>query len=292
MSDNPENDNPNFEWKKNKSDPNTKNSRRIDEEKLQKSKQKLDKHVVSQNNFSVDGIRKIRKKIKDVFDEDDEEDENDNFQFIPNALNPINNSLYNALDEEEKKTLAQQRKFQLDMNLQDKAVKLGALQNAEIITKQTTQKPINKTLAAQTMNQISANPQEIVKKTLNKEVVAKLKLQNKPGGMLSVKQLNDFCMGVKRIQAVGGSKKAVQGLRIEQVKKAGKARTSDKKIAQMLEEKNKNSAIKNTFKKIWKKSGRDTQKKKNPLTKNSSRSAQKKFNKLLAEQTMMKQLGK
>lgn len=290
MSDSSDTDNPNIEWKKNKSTPNTKNSRRIDEEKLQQSQQKLDKHKIVQNNFT-EGLRKIRKNIKDVYDDEDE-DEDEYFQFVPNALNPDSNPLYNALDEEEKKILAQQKKSQLDMRLQDKAVKLGALQNAEIITKQTTQKSIHKAFAAKMMNQISANPQEIVQKTLNKEVVAKFKLKNKPGGMLSVKQLNDFCMGVKRIQAVGGSKNAVQGLRIEQVKKAGKTRTSDKKIAHMLEEKNKKSALKSALKKIWKKSGRDTQKKKKPLVKNSSRSAQKKFNKLLTEQTMMKQLGK
>ena len=120
--------NPNIEWKKPGFGSSEKLSLKVNTKEAvlydAKKKNGLQKSNPLTPADLPAGLKKIRKKIKDVFDED-EEDENDSV-FVPSQSLQEANSLFNALNEDEKRIFKQQQTLH-QIKMQNDAGKLEAL---------------------------------------------------------------------------------------------------------------------------------------------------------------------
>lgn len=280
-------ENPNIEWKKKKTEPNQRNSRRIDENKLQKSQEKSAPRELKK--ISPPPLpNKIRKNIKDAFD-DEEDDENNDFQFIPNLSNPQNNSLYNALDDDEKKKLRAREKTCENIKLQNDAVKLKALHDTEVLAQQSGNLRLSRKTKVQTMNGVSANPKDIIQRAAQSDIIKKIHLKRRRGSPVKLEEIRKFCVGVKRLQTAAQDKRIIESMTVSQVLEAGKVKTSDKKITRIVEKHKKKSSFTRALRKIFAKSGRKKLKSKKP---SPSLRAQKNFNKIIAKKTLIDDLSK
>lgn len=266
--------NPNIEWNKNMLLPKQRPSRRIDaqlsDEKQPFAVEGAFRPVANNRNPNL-----VRKKIKDVYDDDDE-DENAYFQVIP-TINFEEELVINSKEEEKTEQSKAKREafIQKGISLEKSAGKLNAVNTANLLAKETGLKKVNARTEADTMNSVSDNPQELVQKAINKDLVPQTKLKPRSNHKLQPNQLKDFFAGVKRIEIVGGSKAAVKGLKLEEVVEAGKKQTEDKHIAKV----------------ILQKTGRKVDKKKLPKVK-STQSAQKEFNKLATKASNLKDISR
>ena len=221
--------NPNIEWKKTGFGASEKLSRKINTKEAIKYNAKK-KNTIQTNNplTSADlpvGLKKIRKKIKEVFDEDDEDDE----IIIASPLQSLseNNSLYNALNEDEKKQL-QQNETLHNIKMQQDAGKLEALSLAA----KTLQENGAEGLTQQTVNKVmqsSILEEKFIEKSIKQDLVKGLKLKKTS---LSQGRYIQILRGVNNIKKVGGIK-AVEGLNLEQLERA----SDEKQVARILLEK-------------------------------------------------------
>ena len=205
--------NPNIEWKKPGFGSSEKLSLKVNTKEAvlydAKKKNGLQKSNPLTPADLPAGLKKIRKKIKDVFDED-EEDENDSV-FVPSQSLQEANSLFNALNEDEKRIFKQQQTLH-QIKMQNDAGKLEALAMAN----KTAQEAGLKGLQKETVNRNMLNPtldaqgmENIIKQDLAKG----LKIKN---GQFTEGRYIQVLRGINNIRKVSGIK-AVEGLNLQQV---------------------------------------------------------------------------
>ena len=172
------------------------------------------------------GINKIRKKIKDAYDEDDE-DENG---FFDNMLG-MHNSLFNALHENEKKSLKVQENTH-NIGMQQDASRLESMMNVNKIAKDIGLKSIGKEAMASIQKDLPKNSKDSIK-LVTKEVIKQAGLEKTGIKKLSDKDLLLTYRGIKRVQKVGGNK-AVEGMKLKEIMGVGEEKADDKKIAEVI----------------------------------------------------------
>ena len=248
--------NPNIEWKKNNSEPSERLSLRIN------SKEAAAYSAAKKNVFKTPavlpaeslpkGLKKIRKKVRtiDISSEYDDEEEEE-FEYVSDSLEQLNqaNSLMNALNKEEKKLLHHQEELQ-NMNMQRMAGKMEAMTAAAQMVKQAGLSGFEK--KAIVKNQQSNESFEKINKQVVKDVLnekEKLGAKKIPEG-----KVIQTLRGVKRVKDIGG-KKALEGLSLDALLKAGEKEISDEELAKIAAKENNELA-----KKILKKSGQDVKK--------------------------------
>lgn len=265
--------NPNIEWKKSGFESSEKATRRINEQKAAQydafKRNGASKVTTVTPADLPKGLNKIRKKIRDIYDDEEEEDEND-FQPSPNLIT-ANNSLLNALSEEEKQDLSSRETLE-QMQMQQAAGRLEALITADKLAKSAGLKGLQKKTAAQAMTDVRM-PETILKSVVQKDIAKRLKISK---GALPQKDIGKFFRGIKRIEAIGGSKQAVRGMSVKNVIQAGdEKKTNDSKIAKMILAKTGRGKIKPL-----------------KLKEKSSSKAQKEFNKIMMKKTALKAMEK
>lgn len=245
--------NPNIEWKKNNSDPSERLTLRINHKEAavyaetKKNSLKAPVGPVAEN--LPKGLKKIRKKIHTIdnrsgYEEDDDED----FQYIPDGLEQLNqaNSLMNALNDEEKRLLQQHEALQ-NMKLQQTAGKMEALAAAANMARQAGLTGVEKKAVAK--NQQTNAPLEKVTELAVRDILndrEKISGRKVPEG-----KVIQTLRGVKRVKDAGGNK-ALQGLSLQALLKAGEKNVSDEELAKITAKENNALA-----KKILEKSGQD-----------------------------------
>ncbi len=199
------------------------------------------------------GIKKIRKKIKEVYDEDDEEEYYDALPV------DINNSLLNALNDDERKQF-QQKNIIHNQKMQQSVGKLEAVMVADRMIKSVgiqgiDKKTINKT--TQDVNLIDDH----LEKVLSEDVAKRVKSGSK---ILSQKETVMVLRGIERIKNITqvtnqSQTKALEKLKLDEVMDAGRKETGEEQVVEM----------------ILKKSGRDNKKQINKIAEKSKQIAKK-----------------
>lgn len=236
-----ETSNPNIEWKKKKGFDNKERLTLKTNVKKAVQYEATKKKPVA-NAFSPlpsdlpKGLKKIRKKIKDIYDDDEDENE---YDFIP-APTDINNSLINALHEDEKRQLQQRETIKNNTMLQN-AGKMEALIMADRITREMGMKGLDKKTLNNNMLDVSMNSQTY-ENALKEDIAKKAKIN---GRRLSSGETITLLRGIKRIQSMAAQAdepkiKAIEGWKIDEIVNAGKdslGSLSDKELAKKILEK-------------------------------------------------------
>lgn len=229
--------NPNIEWKKTGFGTSEKLSRRINAKEAttyqaQKKRNFQQASQLSPSNLPG-GIKKLRKKIKDVFDEDEEDED----EYISSPFPSLNedNSLLNALNEDERKYLKQKGTLQ-QIRMQQDAGKLEALSLAHQMAQDAgvnglRRKTIEQGMLASTVDNNSLK--QMIKNDLAQSL--KLRTDNIPDG-----RYIQVLRGLQNIRKIGGIK-AIEGLNLSEVAEA----TDEKKAAKVLLEKTGRDEYKN-----------------------------------------------
>lgn len=229
--------NPNIEWKKDNIGEQERFSRKIDVQKAVENDAKKDSFVkkapVQPKDLPL-GLKKIQKKIRSLDDEDDDE----NVQFIvdPLLMNQSTNSLYNALNEDERKILKQNETNDL-IKQQLNTEKLSAVNTANNLVKKAGFSGLKKDTLRQSINDINISPKKI-QQTLQQEFKKDLKKTNE-WEKLDDKDLLNLMQGINKIKQFDGkeSKQTIKDLEIKEVVEIGKNADKDKKAAQTICEK-------------------------------------------------------
>lgn len=250
----------NIEWKKNKGFGATeKLTRKTDVKKALKYEATEKKAVAFDSaprpSDLPKGLKKIRKKIKEVYDEDEDED------FYDGIPHDLNNSLLNALYEDEKKQLQQQNNTLKQQKMQQTAGRLEAVAIADKLAREAGLKGLNKKVAGQ-----NANDATQISGSLEKVLSEELALQTKKGvRKLSKAETITMLRGINRIRKMAlasdeSQLKALEKMKVDELIDAGEKSTDDTKIAEM----------------ILKKSGRKNKKEVNKMVQKSKERAPKK----------------
>lgn len=250
----------NIEWKKNKGFGATeKLTRKTDVKKALKYEATEKKAVAFDNaprpSDLPKGLKKIRKKIKEVYDEDEDED------FYDGIPHDLNNSLLNALYEDEKKQLQQQNNTLKQQKMQQTAGRLEAVAIADKLARESGLKGLNKKVAGQ-----NANDATQISGSLEKVLSEELALKTKKGvRKLSKAETITMLRGINRIRKMAlasdeSQLKALEKMKVDELIDAGEKSTDDTKIAEM----------------ILKKSGRKNKKEVNKMVQKSKERAPKK----------------
>lgn len=243
--------NPNIEWKKGSIGEQEKITRKTNIKQAVEYEAKKDsvfKTTPPKPNDLPVGLKKIQKKIRSLGEEDDDED---NVQIVadPLLMEQNNNSLYNALHEDEKKILHQQETNNT-IRLQLETEKISAVNLANNMAKNAGFKGLKKETMRQSMNENSINPQKTTK-TLQTEFKKELKTSDKDWSSLSDKELVNLMQGVNKVKGIGGKEgeKAFKELDTKEIVEIGKEKNNDKKIARTICEKTGRKEIKKDKKK-------------------------------------------
>ena len=250
----------NIEWKKNKGFGATeKLTRKTDVKKALKYEATEKKAVAFDSaprpSDLPKGLKKIRKKIKEVYDEDEDED------FYDGLPHDLNNSLLNALYEDEKKQLQQQNNTLKQQKMQQTAGRLEAVAIADKLAREAGLKGLNKKVAGQ-----NANDATQISGSLEKVLSEELALKTKKGvRKLSKAETITMLRGINRIRKMAlasdeSQLKALEKMKVDELIDAGEKSTDDTKIAEM----------------ILKKSGRKNKKEVNKMVQKSKERAPKK----------------
>ena len=265
--------NPNIEWKKNNSDPSERLTLRINH------KEAAAYSATKKNSFNAPampvaenlpkGLKKIRKKIRKIDVRSDYEDEDDeDFQYIPDSLEQLNqaNSLMNALNDEEKRLLQQQESLQ-NMKMQQTAGKMEALAvAANMVKNQQTNAPLEEITELAVRDILNDREKISGRKVPEGKVIQTLR-------------------GVKRVKDAGGNK-ALQGLSLDALLKAGEKDISDEELAKIAARENNALA-----KKILEKSGQDVKRRRKKDVKKFPDKTKDKANVLLKRNLSLKNLN-
>lgn len=229
MSDN--SSNPNIEWKKTGFGTSEKQTLKINAKEAIRYNAKKKNVIQTTNPLTPTdlpaGLKKIRKKIKEVFDEDEEDDENEVIITPQLQILSETSSLYNALNEEEKKILQQNQTLQ-NIKMQQDAGKLQALSLAE----KTLQESGVDGLSQKTIEQVMQNSSTMnpaLENLVKQDLVKGLKLKNEN---LSEGKYIQILRGIKNLKQIGGVK-AMEGLKLKEVAQA----SDEKQVAKILLEK-------------------------------------------------------
>lgn len=224
----------NIEWKKNKGFGATeKLTRKTDVKKALKYEATEKKAVAFDNaprpSDLPKGLKKIRKKIKEVYDEDEDED------FYDGIPHDLNNSLLNALYEDEKKQLQQQNNTLKQQKMQQTAGRLEAVAIADKLARESGLKGLNKKVAGQ-----NANDATQISGSLEKVLSEELALKTKKGvRKLSKAETITMLRGINRIRKMAlasdeSQLKALEKMKVDELIDAGDKGTDDRKVAELI----------------------------------------------------------
>lgn len=265
----------NIEWKKNKGFGATeKLTRKIDAQKAL-AFEATEKKAVS-TNFSakpVDlpkGLKKIRKKIKEVYDEDEDED------FYDGVPHDLNNSLMNALYEDEKKQLQQKETLNIQ-KMQQTAGRLEAVVVADKLAKESGFKGLDKKVAGRNLSDVTLINSSL-EKILSEEVATKTKARR--ARKLSKAETITMLRGINRIRKMAlaadeSQLKALEKMKVEDIINAGEKSTDDAKVAELILKKSGRKTKKDVNKIVEKSKKQKDIKIKNPKPKEKDTSKQK-----------------
>lgn len=221
-----------FDWKKNGFDKNERLTLKINVKAAEAYNAKKDKPMKAPRpeNLSL-GLKKLRKKIKEVYDEDDDDDENETvFAPIPYAQEE-ENTLLNALTEDEKRLFKQKDTIK-NTQMQQDAGKMEALHIANNLARESGLSDISKKAVALGMQEAVFRPEEMQEKIIKKEVSGKLGIK----GKIEDGKIIQAARGIKKVESLGG-KKAAKNLDMRDIVKAGEAKLDDIKLAELILEK-------------------------------------------------------
>ena len=257
----------NIQWKNSSVGSKEKSSRRINEQSALKYKKKKKNSVLSPSLVTpADLPKSINKKENTTTQFVDDNNENDNvYQIASNPnLSPTSNNL-----ELEKQPLLQKSELE-QMERQHKAEKLSILQTADKFAESVGLKKIKSETSAALMNDISSQD-DLLTKSINYDIKKRLKIKGKKIKPFAV---NDFFLGIKRIESIAG-KSILKGMNAKEIIDAGKTKNRDSKICKI----------------ILKKTGRKLSRKKISDKKKLAK-AQKEFNKIVSKNALLRSLEK
>lgn len=255
----------NIQWKNSSVGSKEKSSRRINEQSALKYKAYKKNSVLSPSLVTPADLPKSIHK-KDNTTTQFVDDNNDNVYQIasdPN-LSPSSNNL-----ELEKQPLLQKSELE-QMERQHKAEKLGILQTADKFAESVGLKKIKSETSAALINDISSQD-DLLAKSINYDIKKRLKIKGKKIKPFAV---NDFFLGIKRIESIAG-KSILKGMNAKEIIDAGKTKNRDSKICKI----------------ILKKTGRKLSRKKISDKKKLAK-AQNEFNKIVSKNALLRSLEK
>ncbi len=224
----------NIEWKKNKGFGATEKLTRKTDVKKALKYEATEKKAVSFDSAPrpsdlPKGLKKIRKKIKEVYDEDEDED------FYDGIPHDLNNSLLNALYEDEKKQLQQQNNTLKQQKMQQTAGRLEAVAVADKLARESGLKGLSKKVAGQNANDATQTSGSL-EKVLSEELALKTK---KGVRKLSKAETITMLRGINRIRRMAlaadeSQLKALEKMKVDELINAGEKGTDDKKVAEMI----------------------------------------------------------
>lgn len=267
----------NIEWKKNQGFGATEKITRKTDTQKALAFEATEKKAVS-TTLSVKptelpkGLKKIRKKIKEVYDEDEDEDE-DFYDGVPHDLN---NSLMNALYEDEKKQL-QQKETLKNQKMQQTAGRLEAVVVADKLAKEAGLKSLSKTVAAKNLSDVTLIDSSL-EKILSEEISTKTKTRRVR--KLSKAETVTMLRGITRIRRMAlaadeSQLKALEKMKIEDIINAGEKSTDDAKVAELILKKSGRKGKKDVNKIVEKSKKQKDIKIRNPKLKEKNTSKQK-----------------
>lgn len=176
------------------------------------------------------GLKKLRKKVREVYDEDDEDESETIFTTLP-VLQEEDNTLLNALTDDEKRLFNQKNTIK-NSQMQQTAGKMEALHIANNLAREAGLNSLSRKAMELGMQQAVFRPQEMQEKIVKKEVSQKLGIK----GTLEKGKAIQAARGIKKIEEIGG-KNATKNLDMRDVVKAGENKLDEIKIAEMILEK-------------------------------------------------------
>ena len=264
----------NIEWKKNKGFGATeKLTRKIDTQKAL-AFEATEKKAVN-TTFSAKptelpkGLKKIRKKIKEVYDEDEDED------FYDGVPHDLNNSLLNALYEDEKKQL-QQKETLNNQKMQQTAGRLEAVAVADKLARESGLKGLDKKVAGKNLSDVT-----LINSSLEKVLSEEVALKTKSGvRKLSKAETVTMLRGITRIRKMAlaadeSQLKALEKMKVEDIINAGEKSTDDQQVAELILKKSGRKNKKDVNKIVEKSKKQKDIKIKNPKPKEKDTSKQK-----------------
>ncbi len=192
------------------------------------------------------GLKKIKNKINSFDDDDDEND----YQIVRDPLLDMqnNNSLYAALNEDEKKFLKQTETNET-MRQQRHTENLTAMNKANDMAKKAGFKGLKKQTYNQSWNETAITTKktaQTLKLDVNKDLKKKFNKAQKSWDKMSDKELLLMMGGINKIKEIGGveSQKALKNMEMKEIVEAGKEKNDDKKIARTICEKTGRKVLK------------------------------------------------
>lgn len=228
--------NPNVEWKKGSFGEQEKLTLKTNIKKAVEYNAKKDETGKTARPLSANlpqGLKRIRNKIKSINEEDDEED-NGQIVIDPLELASANNSLLNALHDDEKKMLKQQETNNI-IRQQLEVEKFGAINQANQMARQAGFNGLKKETIRQSVMDNSINPDRL-NQTLKQEFKKEVKASKKEWSELSDNELMNLMEGVNKIKSIGGkdADKALKNMDIKEVSEQGKEKNNDLKVARTI----------------------------------------------------------
>ena len=269
-----ESSNLNIEWKKNQGFGATeKLTRKIDKQKalpFEATEKKAVNTTFSAKPTELPkGLKKIRKKIKEVYDEDEDED------FYDGVPHDLNNSLMNALYEDEKKQL-QQKETLNNQKMQQTAGRLEAVAVADKLARESGLKGLDKKVAGKNLSDVT-----LINSSLEKVLSEEVALKTKSGvRKLSKGETVTMLRGITRIRKMAlaadeSQLKALEKMKVEDIINAGEKSTDDAKVAELILKKSGRKSKKDVNKIVEKSKKQKDIKIKNPKPKDKYTSKQK-----------------
>lgn len=174
------------------------------------------------------GLYRLRQKIRDSFDDEDEDDENYIFIPIPQMQDDEDNKLLSGLNDEEKRMFKQKNTIE-QINMQQTAGKMEALQTAQNLALETMNRGLNKKMLNNKLQEAIFDPQNMHDNVIEKNVGKKLGLR----GKIEDGKIIQAARGIKKAQEMGG-KTATKDLDMKDVVKAGEGKMSERDLAKLI----------------------------------------------------------
>lgn len=223
----------NIEWKKNKGFGATeKLTRKIDTKKalaFEATEKKAINTTFSAKPAELPkGLKKIRKKIKEVYDEEEDED------FYDGVPHDLNNSLMNALYEDERKQLQQKETLNIQ-KMQQTAGRLEAVAVADKLAREAGLKGLDKKVAGKNLSDVT-----LINSSLEKVLSEEVALKTKSGvRKLSKGETVTMLRGITRIRKMAlaadeSQLKALEKMKVEDIINAGEKSTDDRQVAELI----------------------------------------------------------
>lgn len=252
----------NFEWKKKSFGKKEKFSRRINIKQATYSEEKQKNQITNSipiTNHSpitiTNNLRRMRKTIKQALDEEDDE-EDDYINSINTPLfqkeeeTPESNSLFNALNDTEKRLVTQNSTIEL-MQMQQNASKIAALHKVNYLARKSGISPLNEREFSENL-QNNGWSEETFKMAIEKYIAPNLKSKR---GDLTYAKAQKLMKGLKRLQKMGGIY-AAEGMKTNDVIRITNKKYNDERVAKMLLRKTGRKLSRNNDRKREKKQNR------------------------------------